>query len=100
LVFPSDLFPSAFHIKTLFAPLLFPYVLHAQARIIIPDLIIRLISGEQYGSLSSSLCGFFPTPPLSRPTYLKYPPQNPIPKSYQPTFLPLRPNTNKIKKSN
>jgi hypothetical protein len=53
---PSGLFPSGFRTKTPYAPLLSPYVLHWPTHLIILDFITRTILGEEYKSLSSSLC--------------------------------------------
>ena len=59
----------------------------ALANLILLDLITRTILGEEYRSLSPSLCSFlhsrYPVP--LRP---KYSPQHPVLKHPQPTFLP------------
>ena len=54
---PSSLFPSGFPTKSMYKPLLSP--LHATwpAHLIL-DLITQTLLGEQYRSLSSSLCSF------------------------------------------
>jgi hypothetical protein len=55
---------------------------------LILDMITWKIFGEQYRSLSSSLCSLFPPPcylVLLRP---KYSPKHPILRHPQPTFLP------------
>ena len=70
---PSGLFPSGFPTKILYTPLLPPYVLHAPAHLILLDLITRIIFGEEYRSLSSSLCSFLHstfTSPLLGPNIL------------------------------
>ena len=58
------------------------------AHLILLDLIMQTILGEEYRSLSSSLCSFSPFPCyliLHRP---KYSPHYPMLKHFQPTFLP------------
>ena len=56
--------------------------------------ITRTIFGDQYRSLSSSLCSFLHSLVTSSPLRPKYSPQHPILKHPQPTFLPQceRPN--------
>ena len=53
---PSGLFPSSFPTKTLYTPLLSTLRAICPAHLIFLDLIIRKIFGEEYRSLSSSLC--------------------------------------------
>ena len=55
---PSGLFPSGFHTKTLYTSLISPIRATCPAQLILLDLINRTILGEQYRSLSSSLCSF------------------------------------------
>ena len=55
---PSGLFPLSFLTKTLYTPLLSPIRATCPAYLIILDFITRTILGEQYRSLSSSLCSF------------------------------------------
>ena len=55
---PSGLFPSGFPTKTLYIPLLSPILATRSASLIVFDLITWVIVGEQYRSLSSSLCSF------------------------------------------
>ena len=57
------------------------------AHLIFLDLMTRIIFGEEYISLSSSLCSLLHSPVVVslRP---KYPPQRPILTHPQPTFLP------------
>ena len=58
---PSGLFPSGFHTKTLYTPLPSPI----RAHLILLDCITHTILGEQYWSLSSSLCSFLHSPVTS-----------------------------------
>ena len=58
LGFPSGLFHSGFPTKTLYTPLLAPTPATCRAHLILLDLITRTILGEEYRSLSSSLCSF------------------------------------------
>jgi hypothetical protein len=55
---PSGLFPSGFPTKTLYTPLLSPIRATRPTPLILHDSIIRTILGEEYRSLSSSLCSF------------------------------------------
>ena len=55
---PSCLFPSAFPTKILHTPPLVPIRATCPAHLILLDFITRTILGEQYRSLSSSLCSF------------------------------------------
>ena len=69
---PSALFLSRFPIKTLF-PTLLPTCAVCPAHLILTDFITRTIFGEQYISLSSSLCSFLNSPvasPLLGPNIL------------------------------
>ena len=55
---PSGLLPSGFPNKTLFTPLLSPILATWAAHLTLLDFITRTILGEEYRSLSSSLCTF------------------------------------------
>ena len=84
---PSGLFPSSFHIKTLYTPLLSPIRATCPAQFIL-DFITRTMLAEEYRSLSSSLCNFLHSPVNLVPFRPKYSPQHPILKYPQPTFIP------------
>jgi len=55
---PCPFFPSGFPTKTLYTTLLSPIRVTCPLHRILLDLITRKILGEQYGSLSCSLCSF------------------------------------------
>ena len=62
---PSGLLPSGFPTETLYTPLLSPISATFPAHLSLLDLITRTIFGEQYTSLSSSLCSFPHSPVTS-----------------------------------
>ena len=55
-------FPSGFLTKTLYTPLLSPVLVTYPAHLILLDFIIQTLLGEEYRSLSSSLCSFLHFP--------------------------------------
>ena len=59
---PSRLFPSGFPTKTLCTPLPSSICATCPAHLILLDFINRTILGEEYRSLSSSLCNFLHSP--------------------------------------
>ena len=87
---PSGLFPSRFSPKTLYTPHLSPICATCPDQLILLDFITLTLLGEQYRSLSSSLCSFLHSCYLV-PLRPKYSPQHPILKHPQPTSL-LSPN--------
>jgi hypothetical protein len=62
---PSGLFRSGFPTKTLHTPLISPIRATRPAHLILLDFITRTILGEDYGSVSSSLCSFLHFPVTS-----------------------------------
>ena len=73
--------------KTLYTPLLSTIRATCHAHLIPLDFITRKILGEQYRSLSSSLCSSLPLRCYPVPPRPKYSPQHPVLKHPQPTFL-------------
>ena len=55
---PNGLFPSCFLTKTLYMPLLYPIRATCPAHLILLNFITRKILGEEYRTLSSSVCIF------------------------------------------
>ena len=62
LSLPSALFPLYFLTKSLYTPLPSPIRATCAAYLMLLDLITRKIFGEQYSSLSSTLCSFLHSP--------------------------------------
>ena len=62
LCLPSGLFPSGFPTKTLYTPFLSPIRTTCPTHLILINFITQTILGEEYGSLSSSLCSFLHSP--------------------------------------
>ena len=64
---PSGLLPSGFPIKILYTPLISPIHATCSAHLIILNFITQTILGEEYRSLSFSLCSFLYSPVTSSP---------------------------------
>jgi hypothetical protein len=70
--FPIYLFPSGFHIKTIYVSLLSPVRATCPIHLIHLDFIIRIIFSEDYRSINSSF-HIFSTPVLPCPSYAQIP---------------------------
>ena len=66
---PSGIFPSGFSTKSPYAPLLSPIRATCPSHLIFLYLFARTLLGEQYRSLSSSLCSFLHSPVISSLLY-------------------------------
>ena len=64
---PKWLFPSGFPTKTLYTSLLSPIRAICPTHLIFLDFITRTILGEEYRSLSSSLCSFLHSSVVQQP---------------------------------
>ena len=80
--FQSGLFPSGFPTNPCTQSLFSPICATCPTHLIVLDLITCIIFGQQYRSLSSSLCSLFHSPV----TLSFLGPQHPIPKDPHPTF--------------
>jgi hypothetical protein len=90
---PSGHFPWGLPTKILYAPLPFPLRATCPAHFILIDLITVVIFGEEYRSLSSSLCSLLHSSVTSS-LLGPHLPQDPTLERPQPMFLPQceRPN--------
>ena len=78
LSLPSGRFASCFPTKTLYTPLLSPIRFTCPACLTLLGFITGTVLGEQYRSLSSSLCSFLHPSCYLVPLRPKYSPQHPI----------------------
>ena len=62
---PSGVFPSGFHTKTMYTPLLSPTGATCPVRLILLDFIARTVLGEECRSLNSSMCSVLHPPVTS-----------------------------------
>jgi hypothetical protein len=65
-----------------------PIRAQCHSHLILLNLLILIILGEEYNPQSSSLCSFLQPSRHLTPPRSKYPPQHPIPKHPQSMFLP------------
>ena len=90
LCLPKCLFPSGFPTTSLYTPLLSPIRAARPAYLILLDFITRTTYGEEYRTLSSSLCSFLQTlilVPLGLPSSL-FPSGFPTTTLYTPLLPP------------
>ena len=75
-------------------PLSSPICATCPAHLILLDFITRTILGEEYRSLSSSLCNLLHSPHYLVPPRFKYSPQHPqlpfLPQCERPSFTPIQ----------
>jgi hypothetical protein len=83
---PSVLFRPGFPTNNLYVFLFSPIRSTCPAHLILLDLIILIILGEEYKSRSSSLCSCLHSP-ITSSLSGQYPPQHPVLKYLESTFL-------------